>query len=144
MSDAEAEQGINEINRQVIAEFRANRGVVKTGRFAGTALLLLKTRGAKTGVERTNPMMYARSGNRLVVFASKNAAPQHPHWYLNLLATPQVGVEIGDEDYVTKAEVLEGAERQAVWEDAVRQFPFLAEMQARTKRQLPVIAVERR
>jgi len=133
-----------EVNRQVIDEFRANGGQVKTGRFAGTALVLLTTKGRKTGGERVKPLMYVRSGDRLIVFASKNAAPSHPHWFLNILSDPQVTVEVGEEKYGTTAEVLEGEERQRVWQDAVRQFPFLTELQGRTPRQIPIVAVERR
>ena len=131
------------MNRQVIEEFRTNSGRTLT-RFAGTELLLLHTKGARTGAERVNPMMFARDRERYVVFASKNAAPSHPDWYRNLVANPAVQVELGTERFEATAVVLEGEERRRVWEQSVRQFPLLDEHQARTARQIPVVALERR
>ena len=138
-----SENPVHEMNRQVIEEFRANGGRT-LGRFAGTELLLLHTRGAKTGAERVNPMMFARDGERYVVFASKNASPTHPDWYHNLVAHPDVQVEMGTESFPARATVLTGEERERVWAQAAREFPFLDDHQARTERQIPVIALERR
>ena len=84
----------NDWNSKIIAEFRANEGKVG-GPFDGAPLLLLTTRGRKSGAERTNPMMYLADGDRLLVFASKAGAPTHPDWYLNLLANPHVFSELG-------------------------------------------------
>lgn len=137
------ENPVHAMNRQVIEEFRANAGKTLT-RFAGTELLLLHTRGAKTGAARVNPMMFARDGARYIVFASKNAAPAHPDWYRNLVAHPDVEVELGTERFAARATVLEGEERQRVWTESARQFPFLDEHQSRTARQIPVVALERR
>ena len=136
-----SENPVHAMNRQVIEEFRANGGKTLT-RFAGTELLLLHTKGSKTGAERVNPMMFARDGSRYVVFASKNAAPNHPDWYRNLVATPAVEVELGDERFQATATVLQGAERRRVWEQSAKLFPFLDEHQSRTKRAIPVVAIE--
>jgi deazaflavin-dependent oxidoreductase (nitroreductase family) len=138
-----AQPDINEINRDVIAQFRANHGQVLTGRFAGSKLLLLTTKGAKTGATRVNPMMYVQDGDRYVVFASKRGAPTNPDWYHNLVAHPDVTVEIGDESFATRAVVAAGAERQRLWDGSVRLHPFLAGLQAGTKRQLPLIILAR-
>jgi deazaflavin-dependent oxidoreductase (nitroreductase family) len=137
-----SENPVHEMNLQVIAEFRAHGGRTLT-RFAGTELLLLHTWGARTGAERVNPMMFVRDGGRLLVFASKNAAPSHPDWYRNLIASPSVEVELGTERFPARAEVLAGEERRRAWESAARQFPFLNEHQSRTRRVIPVIAIER-
>ena len=137
---AMSEDPIHAMNRQVIEEFRANGGRT-LGRFAGTELLLLHTKGAKTGAERVNPMMFARDGERYVVFASKNAAPSHPDWYRNLVAHPAVEVELGSESFRATATVLSGEERERVWAESAREFPFLNDHQARTKRQIPVIVL---
>ena len=137
-----SENPVHAMNRQVIEEFRANAGRTVT-RFAGTELLLLHTRGARTGAARVNPVMFARDGERFVVFASKNAAPSHPDWYRNLVAGPDVEVELGTERFAAKAVVLEGEERRRVWEQSAKQFPFLEEHQSRTKRQIPVVALVR-
>jgi deazaflavin-dependent oxidoreductase (nitroreductase family) len=137
-----SEDPVHAMNRQVISEFRANGG--KTlGRFANTELLLLHTRGARTGAERVNPMMFARDGERFIVFASKNAAPRHPDWYHNLVANPDVEVELGTGSFTARAAVLTGEERERVWTQSAREFPFLNDHQARTQRVIPVIALER-
>ncbi|HEY7835313.1 MAG TPA: nitroreductase/quinone reductase family protein, partial [Ktedonobacterales bacterium] len=80
-------------NQRLIAQFRANR---EQGgdQFAGRPLLLLTTRGAKTGRMHTTPMMYVRDGNRLLVIASNAGAPADPDWYRNLVAHPAVTVEV--------------------------------------------------
>ncbi len=136
-----SENPVHEMNRQVIEEFRANGG--KTlGRFAGTELLLLHTKGARTGAERVNPMMFARDGDRYVVFASKNAAPNHPDWYRNLVAHPDVEVEVGTDRFAARAVVLSGEERRRIWEQSAQAFPILLDHQARTAREIPVVAIE--
>ena len=135
---------INAVNRDVVRQFRANGGKVLEGRFAGSRLLLLTTKGAKSGGERVNPMMYATPEGEIVVFASKNAAPNHPDWYHNLVAHPDVTVEIGEERYAATAVVTQGEERERLWAESVRAFPFLTDMQARTKRQIPLVKLVRR
>jgi deazaflavin-dependent oxidoreductase (nitroreductase family) len=85
-------------NEQLIGEFRANKGQV--GHLGGFLedfpILLLTTKGAKSGRPHTTPLMYVRDGARPVVFASAGGSPKNPAWYHNLLAHPEVGVEIGE------------------------------------------------
>lgn len=130
-------------NRQVIEEFRANRGT-GGGPWAGRPLLLLTTTGARTGRPYTAPMMYMPDGDRLIVFASNIGAPRHPDWYHNLVAYPDVTVEAGDETYEATATVTEGAERERLWATAIAQYPFFTEHQAKTNRQIPLVALRRR
>ena len=85
-------------NEKIIDEFRANAGVVG-GQFEGSSLLLLTTKGAKTGQMRTNPLAYVDDGDKWVVFASFAGAPNNPPWYYNLLANPEVRVEVGQDQY---------------------------------------------
>jgi deazaflavin-dependent oxidoreductase (nitroreductase family) len=132
-----------EYNRQLVEQFRANRGTVG-GPFAGRPLLLLTTTGARSGQPYTAPMMYVPEGRRLLVIASNLGAPRHPDWYTNLMAHPAVTVEVGDETYDATAVVAEGAEYQKLWAWIVEQYPFFAEHQAKTERQIPVVALERR
>ncbi|MBO0778920.1 MAG: nitroreductase family deazaflavin-dependent oxidoreductase [Ktedonobacteraceae bacterium] len=132
-----------EYNRQLIEDFRANRGKVG-GPVGNRPLLLLTTKGARSGQPRTAPMMYIPDGNRLLVIASNIGAPVHPGWYHNLVAHPGVTVEIGNEIFEATAIVTEGEERQQLWAGIVEQYPFFAEHQAKTTRQIPVIALERR
>jgi deazaflavin-dependent oxidoreductase (nitroreductase family) len=132
----------NDYNRRLIEEFRANRGKAD-GPMSGRPLLLLTTIGAKSGQRRTTPMMYVRVGDRLLVIASNIGAPTHPDWYRNLVAHPDVSIEIGAESFDATAVVTEGPEREELWTRIVEQYPFFAEHQAKTTRQIPVIALER-
>jgi deazaflavin-dependent oxidoreductase (nitroreductase family) len=125
-------------NRKVIEEFRANRGA------GDRPLLLLNTTGARTGQRRTTPMMYVPDGDRLLVFASNAGAPRHPDWYHNILASPEVTVEVGAEVYEATAVVTSGAERERLFARTVEQYPFFADHQAKITREIPVVALERR
>jgi deazaflavin-dependent oxidoreductase (nitroreductase family) len=116
---------------------------VLAGRFAGSKLLLLTTRGAKTGQTRVNPMMYVQDGDDYIVFASKRGAPTNPDWYHNLVANPDVTVEIGPEKYAAQAIVSAGDERTRLWDKSVALHPFLADLQASTPRKLPVVVLRR-
>ncbi len=129
-----------EYNRKLIEDFRANQGA---GPFAGRPLLLLTTTGAKSGQPRTTPMMYVPDGDRMLVIASNAGAPAHPDWYRNLLAHPQVTVEVGGDAFDARAVVLEGTERQQLWDKIVASYPFFVEHQAKITREIPVIALER-
>ncbi len=133
----------HEYNRQLIEGFRAARGTTD-GPFAGRPLLLLTTTGARSGQRYTAPMMYVPDGDRLLVIASNLGAPRHPDWYHNLVAHPDVTVEVGAETFDATAVVTEGDERQQLWARIVEGYPFFAEHQAKTTRQIPVIALERR
>jgi deazaflavin-dependent oxidoreductase (nitroreductase family) len=132
----------NEYNRKLIEDFRANRGV-SDGPMAGRPLLLLTTSGAKSGQRRTTPLMYVPDGERLLVIASNAGAPAHPDWYRNLLAHPEATVEVGADTFDARAVVLEGTERQQLWDKIVASYPFFIEHQAKITRQIPVIALER-
>jgi len=133
----------NTYNHQLIEEFRANRGK-SGGPMEGRPLLLLTTTGAKSGQPRTTPMMYIPDGNRLLVIASNAGAPVHPDWYRNLVAYPEVTVEVGNEIFEAIAIVTEGPERQRLWTRVVELYPFFADHQAKVTRQIPVIVLERR
>jgi deazaflavin-dependent oxidoreductase (nitroreductase family) len=134
---------MNDWNRQTIETFRANGGKVG-GMWEGRPLLLLTTTGAKSGQRRTNPTMYLRDGDRLLVFASKSGAPTNPDWYYNLLAHPEVTVEVGSETYAATATVLSGEERDRLYAKQAGLYPQFGEYQTKTTRQIPVIALERR
>ena len=130
-------------NQAVVDEFRHNRGQV-TGLFDGAPLVLLTTTGAKSGKRRTTPVVYTRDGDRVVVIASKGGAPTHPDWYHNLVAHPQVTVEVGGETYEANATVLTGEERDQLYARHAELYPQFDEYQAKTTRKIPVIALERR
>src|SRR6476660_530829 len=98
-------------NRNLIAEFRANGGKVSSIPSNGR-LFLLTTIGARSGQPHTVPLGFARDGDRLLTIASDNGAPKAPAWYHNLVANPEVTVEVGAERYQARAIVAEGAERE--------------------------------
>jgi len=133
---------MNDYNRRLIEEFRAHGGKVG-GMWEGTPLLLLTTAGARSGEPRTTPMAYLPDGDRLIVWASNGGSPRNPDWYHNLLAHPHVTVEVGTETFDAVAVVTADAERDRLWARGVAVYPSLAEHQAKTTRQIPVIALSR-
>lgn len=128
----------HEWNRRIVEEFRANKGQVG-GMWEGRPLLLLTTTGAKSGQRRTHPVMYLREGNLLFIFASKGGAPTHPDWYRNLLAHPEVTVEIGDHTYQAIAKPVTGTEHDRIYATWAERYPQFREYQEKTTRLIPVI-----
>ena len=133
---------INDFNRSVIEEFRANDGKV-SGQFEGAPLLLLTTTGAKTGNLHTSPVVFLRDGDRILVFGSKAGAPTHPAWYHNLVANPTVTVELPGERFDARAVVLEGEERDRLFDRQKALMPGFADYERKTTRRIPVVALER-
>jgi deazaflavin-dependent oxidoreductase (nitroreductase family) len=129
-------------NQSIINEFRANGGKVG-GMFAGRTLLILHTRGAKSGEERVTPVVYTRDGEQLVIVASKGGAPSHPAWYHNLLAHPQIEVEVGSETFQVRAEAAAEPERTRLYAKMVEEMPGFAEYQLKTTRVIPVVTLTR-
>ena len=127
-------------NRDVIVEFRANGGQVAGRTYP---LILLTTTGAKSGLPRTTPLNYSTDGDRVIVIASKAAAPTHPDWYHNLLAHPEAMIELGAEKFAVRARVAEGQERERLFDAQAALMPFFAEYQQQTARRIPVIVFER-
>jgi F420H(2)-dependent quinone reductase len=105
----------------------------------GAPVLLMTVVGRKTGRRLTVPLLYLRDGDRLVVVGSKGGMDQHPLWYLNLLAAPDVDVEIGTDVRPMRAAVADDAERARLWPRLVAMYPDYADYQARTTRQIPVV-----
>ena len=130
-------------NTKIIEEFRANDGKVG-GQFEGAPLLLLHTKGAKSGAERVNPMMYQQVGDHYAVFASKAGAPTNPDWYHNLLAHPESEAEIGTETVKVRARVAEGDEREQIWSAQKERWSGFADYEKSTSRQIPVVILEPR
>ncbi|MEO7124250.1 MAG: nitroreductase family deazaflavin-dependent oxidoreductase [Lacisediminihabitans sp.] len=123
-----------------ISEFRANHGQVG-GPFAGAPLLLLHSRGAKTGQERINPMMYLPDAERYLVFASAAGADRNPAWYHNVLANPECFIEVGSDTIEVTATDVPGAERDRLFAEQASRFPGFAGYQRMTDRTIPVIAL---
>jgi len=132
----------NDWNAKIIEEFRANGGKVG-GPFEGANVLLLHTRGAKTGHERVNPVAYQPLGDDVAIFASKAGADTNPDWFHNLKANPAVSVEIGTDTVEVRARVVEGEERKPIWERQKKLMPGFAEYEKKTDREIPVVVLER-
>ncbi|WP_202891594.1 nitroreductase/quinone reductase family protein [Kribbella shirazensis] len=131
---------LNDFTAQLIDEFTANAGHVG-GAFENSRLLLLTTTGARTGQPRTAILGYYPDGDRVLVVGSAGGSPKHPAWYHNLLANPEVNVDLGLFSYPAKAVVLRGAERDEVFARLVEADPGWGDYQQRTTRALPVVAL---
>lgn len=132
---------MNDFNAGIIEEFRANGGKVG-GPFEGAPMVVLHTTGARSGVERVVPLVYQDRGDAVAVFASKAGAPTDPDWFHNLVAHPDVTIEIGTETRACRARVVEGAEREEIWERQKAEAPRFAEYEAATTRTIPVVVLD--
>ena len=148
MSQTDPNAPMNAINVDVIEQFHKNDGRIESGMFKGARLLLLTTTGAKSGQTRVNPLAFTRDGDNYVVIASKGGAPTHPDWYHNILAHPDVRVEVstanGVKRFAARARVAEGAERERLYAAQAAIMPGFAEYQRKTSRQIPVVVLEPR
>jgi deazaflavin-dependent oxidoreductase (nitroreductase family) len=133
----------NAFNRNLIDQFRANGGEIKEGMFKGAPVLLLTTKGAKSGNTHTTPLVYTRDGDRHVVIASKGGAPTNPAWYHNLVANPTVTVEVGPDKFQANASVTRGDERDRLFDAQAAMMPNFAEYQRNTTRRIPVVVLQR-
>ena len=133
---------LNEYNKTVIEEFRANQGKVG-GQMENMSVILLTMTGAKTGRTITKPLVYSKDGDRMVVIASFAGAPKHPAWYLNLVANPEVTVEVGTEKFRAKVEETSGDERQRLFDTQAAQMSIFNDYQKKTTRQIPVLTLTR-
>lgn len=128
------------INRPIIENFRKD-GLRSQSK---SPLLLLTTKGARTGRERVNPLNYSRDGDRYIVMASKGGSPTHPDWFRNLVAHPVVTIEVDGERFTARAKVSEGDERRRLLKIHTSAMPFFSAYERRVKRRvIPVIALER-
>jgi deazaflavin-dependent oxidoreductase (nitroreductase family) len=138
------ERAMNDFNEKIIDEFRKNEGKVG-GPFEGAALLLLHSRGRKTGAERINPLAFQPLDNGYAVFGSKGGLPTHPEWYHNVLANPDVKVEVGTDVVDVRAREATGEERARIWSKQKQIAPGFADYERKLDgaREIPVIVLER-
>lgn len=136
-------------NETIIAEFRANGGRIG-GALAGTPMILLHHRGARSGIERVTPLACHPLGNgRYAIVAANGGSRTHPAWYHNLLAHPQITVEYGAETehgaetFAATATALHGAHRTALWPTITARYPDVHRFQSHTTRQIPVLLLTR-
>jgi deazaflavin-dependent oxidoreductase (nitroreductase family) len=130
---------LEEMNRGVIAEFRANGGEVG-GQHASVDIILLHHLGARSGQARVTPLAYVRDGEDMLIVASTGGAPNHPAWYWNLKAHPRVTIEVATETVeVMAGEVADEEEYAQLWAMVTEAIPVMLEYQNRTTRRLPII-----
>jgi deazaflavin-dependent oxidoreductase (nitroreductase family) len=123
-------------------ELYESSGGTKGTELRGMPVVILTNRGAKSGKLRKTPLMRVEHDGRYAVVASQGGAPEHPSWYFNLLADPQVELQDGPVRQDMVARELEGDERAEWWRRAVEAFPPYREYQFKTKRQIPVFLLE--
>ncbi|KLI04936.1 deazaflavin-dependent nitroreductase family protein [Mycolicibacterium conceptionense] len=133
---------LDDFNRNVVAEFRANGGKVG-GPFEGGTLLLLHTTGAKSGQPRLSPLAYLDVDGKILIVGSYAGAPKDPAWVHNLRANPKARIEVGTDAYDVTARELPADERDATYPKIVEAAPVFAEYQAKTTRAIPLFELVR-
>jgi deazaflavin-dependent oxidoreductase (nitroreductase family) len=109
----------------------------------GSTVLLLTTKGRKTGRETTTPLIYDTDGDTFVIVASKGGAPKHPGWYRNLLKDPEAELQVKGDHFRVRARTVAGEERGRLWKKMNRMWPHYAEYQTKTEREIPIVVLER-
>ncbi len=138
MSDAE-----NLFGEEHVRRYRETNGEVGHVWREGSTILLLTTKGRKTGEPRTTPLIYAQEGDRYVIVASKGGAPEHPGWYRNIEKDPSVELQVLGEVFPAHARTAEGEERERLWRRANEVWRHYDEYATKTDREIPVVVLER-
>ena len=138
MSEAE-----NLFGEEHVRRYRETGGEVGHDWKRGSKILLLTTKGRKSGEPRTTPLIYENAGDAYVVVASKGGAPEHPGWYANLAKTPEVELQVRDEVFPAHARVADGEERERLWKLAAQQWPAYDDYAKKTDREIPVVVLDR-
>ena len=130
-------------NRDLIEDLREHHGKATAGPFTGRDVLILTTKGAKSGEQRETPIVYTRDGDRYVIVASKGGAPTNPGWYHNLKQHPEVTIEVGGEKLKARAVVIDSeGEYERLYHHHATINPTFHEYRKRTSRKIPVIVLE--
>lgn len=111
--------------------------------WSGVHTLVLTTTGRKSGEARSSAMIYGESDGAYIVVASQGGAPTHPNWYLNLVAHPNVELQVGPERFPARARTAEGDERERLWKVMTSIWPNFDVYQTRTERRIPVVVLAR-
>jgi deazaflavin-dependent oxidoreductase (nitroreductase family) len=138
MSEAE-----NLFGEEHVRRYRETGGEVGHDWKGGSKILLLTTKGRKSGEPRTTPLIYENAGDAYVIVASKGGAPEHPGWYANLAKTPEVELQVRDEIFPAHARVADGEERERLWKLAAKQWPAYDDYAKKTDREIPVVVLDR-
>jgi deazaflavin-dependent oxidoreductase (nitroreductase family) len=104
--------------------------------------LLLTTTGRKSGEKYIFPLFYGQDGDSYIIVASKGGAPEHPGWYRNILANPELEVQVGTKTLKVRARTASGEERARLWQKALEFWPPYADYQQKTQREIPVVVLD--
>ncbi len=132
-----------DFNRNLINELRANGGHATGGPFKGRDMVILTTKGAKSGETRVNPLVYSKDGDRIVIVASKGGAPTHPSWFHNLKAHPEVTIEVLGEKLRARAHIADGEEYERLYKQHADINPTFHDYRKKTTRKIPVVVLEK-
>ena len=132
-----------DFNANLIKDLRAHGGTASSGPFKGIDVLILTTRGARSGQLRENPVAYSRDHVHYVVIASRGGSPRNPAWYHNLVANPEVTVEVRGDRFDARAKVVDGDEYERLYRQHASRMPAFNDYRRRTARKIPVIVLER-
>lgn len=108
----------------------------------GVPTLLLTTRGRRSGRLRRTALIYGRNGDSYLVVASKGGAPEHPNWYINLVADPQVEVQVGADKLTARARIAAPDEKPELWKRMTAIWPDYDQYQTKTDREIPVVVLD--
>jgi len=133
----------NDFSRNLIKHLRENKGKAPAGPFEGRDLVILTTKGARSGTVHESPIVFSRDGDKYVVVASKGGAPTNPSWYHNLKAHPEVTVEIGGEKFKARAHETSDADYERLYQNHAAKMPAFNEYRKKTSRHIPVMVLER-
>ena len=131
---------LGENHVRVYRETNGERGYL----WNGVTILLLTTTGRVSGEPRTIPIIFTPHGNSFVIIGSKGGSPSHPKWYLNILANPNVEVQVKADKFPAIARTAESPEREQLWLEALKTWPNYDVYQSRTTRLIPVVVIEPR
>jgi len=132
-----------DFNRNLIKHLRENKGKAPAGPFGGRDLVILTTKGAKSGAAHESPIVYSRDGDKYVIVASKGGAPTNPSWYYNLKAHPEVTVEIGGEKFEARAHEAGDDDYERLYQNHASKMPAFNEYRLKTTRHIPLMVLER-
>ena len=138
MSEAE-----NLFGEEHVQRYRETDGEVGHRWKRGSNILLLTTKGRKSGEPRTKPLIYEQDGDRYAIVSSKGGAPDHPGWYRNLQEDPNVELQVLDDVFPARARTAAGEERERLWQLVNQQWPDYDSYQTKTDREIPVVVLER-
>ncbi len=129
--------------REHVESYRETGGDVGHDWREGSSVLLLTTKGRRSGEERTTPLIYGRSGDDYLVVASKGGSDEPPAWYENLEADPEVVVQVLDDRFRARARTATPEEKPEMWREMTGHWPAYDDYQRKTDREIPVVVLER-